>query len=178
MLKLIQYVLAIQALISVGTTNPPVSTHFFDKAINFFTYTFSSLYIFIQVNNFLVTNESYIVDLLFFEYFDYLLFQTSVVLVFNFMEFQKGINGLINVLINALLFALYKNKITFLNLIFSTFIFSEIAIPFIRVVYNTVFLDRYLVLNEQRNKLNNGICFLSGIYFLVLITMMQRVDFF
>jgi len=173
MLKIVEFILKIQALINVGTIyTPPINT--FDKIMNFITYTFSSLYIFIGFNNLLKLNESYIVKLLFIENFDYLLLKILVTNVSNFMELYKG--NIVRVLINAAMYNFYNNKNTFFNLMFSGILFREIVIPSIIITYNNIFLgkDIYLV-ESEKNKLINCLYYLSAIYFLVIVITQKYI---
>jgi len=179
MLKLVEYILAIQALINVGTINDIVPKNTFDKTIYFITYTFSYLYIFIEVNNFLNSNESNIVRIFFIKNSDYLLLKVLVTIMSNVMELYKGNEGLIRVLSNLALCVLYDNKTTYFNITFSNVIFREIVIPIIRIIYNNIFLGKDInLLISEKDKLVNGIYYLTAIYFLSVVIMLQNHKLF
>jgi len=175
MLKIIQYILAIQALINIGKINIPVATNTFDKVINFINHIFSSLYIFIKVNNFLNLYENNIVKFLFIENSDYLLLKVLVTIVSNFREINKGDRGLITVMLNSALFIMHENKNIFFSLMFSNVVFSEIVLPWIKIAYNSIFLGKDLVfLKPQKDKLLNGIYYLTSMYFFVVVIMTRK----
>jgi hypothetical protein len=175
MLKIVKYFLTIQALINVGTINNNVPTNTFDKVMNFICYTFSSFYIFIEVNNFLKLNESNIVGLLFIDKFDYLLLKVLTTAVSNFMELYKGNQGVVRVLTNITLFTMYENKNVFFSLMIANIVFTEIVVPIIKIFYNSIFLGKEIYqLRSEKERLINGVYYLIVMYFAVVVIITQK----
>ncbi len=178
MLKLVEYIFTIQALINVGTISPPVLENNFDKIVNFFTYVFSSLYLFIRVNDFISTNESNIINLLFIDNYDYLLFKVFVTIGSNLINLQEGNKGITKVFGNLILYSMYENKIKYFSLMFSDAIFTHIVLPWIKIAYNYIFLGKQMYhLTEQKKKMTDGLTWLSAIYLLMVIIMTRKHGF-
>lgn len=175
MLRLVHYIITVQSLINVSAINPPVLTNPIDKVVNFIIWTFSSLFLFIQVNNFLVDNESNIIKILFIENSDYLLFKTCVAFLFNAMNLQQGTKGLFKILTNIWIYCLYENKDIFFHLTFSHIVFTEVVLPWIKIAYNTIILGKdKLLLNDKINRLSNGLYYLSAMYLLIIVIMTRK----
>ncbi len=176
MLKLIKFILTIQALVNVATLpSTKTPTTLFDKVMGFIVYTTSSLYVFLGVIHFLKVNEHNIIGLFFIEDSDYLLFKILVTALSNFFELNKGNHGALRVLANALIFTLYENKVAFFNLIFSNVLFTEIYVPGIRIAYNNIFQGKELhFLNLEIDKLKNGLYYLVALYFVSVVIMTQK----